>query len=91
MSRDWLTGMVKDPGHERFYGSKNDGMPAHYKSADDCLMREQEIDTLVDMVEPYLLKIGFLMRTKRGRMASQSAATHLGLKLLSTDNQETLF
>jgi Holliday junction DNA helicase RuvB len=51
----------------------------------------EEIDTLVDMVEPYLLKIGFLQRTKRGRMASQSAATHLGLKLLSADNQETLF
>lgn len=51
----------------------------------------EEIDTLVDMVEPYLLKIGFLQRTKRGRMASQSAANHLGMKLSAADNQETLF
>ncbi len=48
MSRDWLTGIIKDPQHERFYGSNNDGMPAHHKSADDCLMSEEEVDTLVD-------------------------------------------
>ncbi|MBD3401780.1 Holliday junction branch migration DNA helicase RuvB [candidate division GN15 bacterium] len=41
----------------------------------------EEVDTLVDMVEPYLLKIGFIQRTKRGRMASSEAARHLGLKL----------
>jgi len=43
----------------------------------------EEADTLVDMVEPYLLKIGFLQRTKRGRMASTAAARHLGLSLPS--------
>jgi ubiquinol-cytochrome c reductase cytochrome b subunit len=48
MSRDWLTGIIKNPAQERFYGSKNDDMPAHFKSATDCLMTEQEIDTLVD-------------------------------------------
>lgn len=48
MSRDWLTGMIKNPEHERFYGSNNDGMPAHFESADDALMTEKEIDTLVD-------------------------------------------
>lgn len=51
----------------------------------------EEIDTLVDMVEPYLLKIGFVQRTKRGRMASALAASHLGLNLASTDAQESLF
>jgi Holliday junction DNA helicase RuvB len=51
----------------------------------------EEIDTLVDMVEPYLLKIGFIQRTKRGRMASAEAARHLGLKLPGTSSQETLF
>lgn len=48
MSRQWLTGIIKDPSHERFYGSSNDGMPAHYKSPDDHLLTEREIDTLVD-------------------------------------------
>jgi len=39
----------------------------------------EEIDTLVDMVEPYLLKIGFLKRTRSGRKASLSAYNHLGI------------
>ena len=48
MSRDWLTGIIKNPEHERFYGSNNDGMPAHHESKDDPLMTQEEIDTLVD-------------------------------------------
>ncbi|MBI5266677.1 MAG: Holliday junction branch migration DNA helicase RuvB [candidate division Zixibacteria bacterium] len=51
----------------------------------------EEVDTLVDMVEPYLLKIGFIQRTKRGRMVSAEAARHLGLKLPGSTAQETLF
>ncbi|MCX6829532.1 MAG: Holliday junction branch migration DNA helicase RuvB [candidate division Zixibacteria bacterium] len=50
----------------------------------------EEIDTLVDMVEPYLLKIGFLQRTRRGRMVSQDACRHLGIKLDLKD-QASLF
>jgi len=50
----------------------------------------EEIDTLVDMVEPFLLKIGFIKRTKRGRLASEEAARHLGLKLPSA-GQESMF
>jgi holliday junction DNA helicase RuvB len=51
----------------------------------------EEMDTLVDMVEPYLLKIGFIQRTKRGRMASASAARHLGMTLAPDSPQENLF
>jgi Holliday junction DNA helicase RuvB len=40
---------------------------------------QEETDTLVDVVEPYLLKIGFLMRTSAGRRASQEAYKHLGV------------
>ncbi|MFP4249400.1 MAG: Holliday junction branch migration DNA helicase RuvB [Armatimonadota bacterium] len=39
----------------------------------------EETDTLEDVVEPYLLKIGFVIRTPRGRMATQRAYTHLGV------------
>ncbi len=39
----------------------------------------EETDTLEDMVEPYLLKIGFVIRTSRGRMATQRAYDHLGI------------
>lgn len=51
----------------------------------------EEVDTLVDMVEPHLLKIGFIQRTKRGRMVSAEAVKHLGLKLPSSGSQESLF
>lgn len=39
---------------------------------------QEESDTLVDIVEPYLLKIGFITRTSSGRKASESAYRHLG-------------
>ena len=50
----------------------------------------EEVDTLVDMVEPYLLKIGFVQRTRRGRVASPEAAKHLGLEL-GSNPQHNLF
>jgi len=40
----------------------------------------EEKDTLADVVEPYLLQIGFVRRTKRGREVTKSACDHLGLK-----------
>jgi Holliday junction DNA helicase RuvB len=40
---------------------------------------QEESDTLVDVVEPYLLKIGMLTRTSSGRRAAESAYRHLGL------------
>jgi len=39
----------------------------------------EEIDTLVDMVEPYLLKIGYVGRTRQGRIVTPPAYEHLGL------------
>ncbi|OEU66949.1 MAG: Holliday junction DNA helicase RuvB [Desulfobacterales bacterium PC51MH44] len=39
---------------------------------------QEETDTLVDVVEPYLLKIGLVIRTSSGRKASQEAYKHLG-------------
>ncbi len=37
----------------------------------------EEVDTLVDMVEPYLLQQGFISRTKSGRKANEPAYRHL--------------
>jgi len=42
---------------------------------------QEEPDTLVDVVEPYLLKIGMIHRTSSGRRASESAYRHLGLDI----------
>jgi Holliday junction DNA helicase RuvB len=39
---------------------------------------QEESDTLVDIVEPYLLKIGFITRTSSGRKTSENAGKHLG-------------
>lgn len=39
----------------------------------------EEPDTVMDVVEPYLLQIGFLERTPRGRVATARAYEHLGL------------
>jgi Holliday junction DNA helicase RuvB len=42
---------------------------------------QEESDTLVDIVEPYLLKIGLITRTSSGRKASESAYRHLGFSV----------
>lgn len=39
----------------------------------------EEKSTLEDMVEPYLLQQGFIMRTPRGRVSTDIAFTHLGI------------
>ena len=45
----------------------------------------EERTTLEDMIEPYLLQQGFIMRTPRGRIATDLAFSHLGEVRLSKD------
>jgi Holliday junction DNA helicase RuvB len=69
-----------------------DGGPAGIDAIAATLGEER--DTLEDVVEPYLLQIGFLRRTKRGREVTKQACEHLGLKCRkkkSTPNQPELF
>ena len=40
----------------------------------------EEADTIEDVYEPYLLQQGFLMRTPRGRVATDGAFAHMGLE-----------
>jgi len=40
----------------------------------------EEVDTLIDVVEPYMLKVGLIGRTSRGRVALEGAYRHLGLE-----------
>ena len=40
----------------------------------------EEVETIEDVYEPYLMQIGFLTRTPRGRMATPIAYEHLGLE-----------
>jgi Holliday junction DNA helicase RuvB len=39
----------------------------------------EETDTIEDVVEPFLLQLGFLQRTPRGRVATERAYRHLGV------------
>jgi Holliday junction DNA helicase RuvB len=51
----------------------------------------EETDTLVDVVEPYLLQNAMLMRTRQGRRATKAAYDHLGLKYQPPADGEALF
>lgn len=53
----------------------------------------EERGTLEEVIEPYLIQQGFLMRTPRGRVATKSAWQRLGVEMPATvaDRQEMLF
>jgi Holliday junction DNA helicase RuvB len=70
----------------RTIAQKFDGGPVGVESlAAAC---GEERDTLEDVVEPYLIQEGFLMRTPRGRVITRRGWTHLGL---TPPAQGTLF
>jgi len=48
----------------------------------------EEVDTIADTVEPYLLKAGYLKRTSRGRLATKLTFDHFGIKY---EKQSELF
>jgi Holliday junction DNA helicase RuvB len=47
----------------------------------------EERGTLEDVIEPFLIQQGFLMRTARGRVATRAAYLHFGLEAPATDPQ----
>src|SRR3989344_5732130 len=59
--------------HKNFAGG-----PVGLKSIAAAIAEEE--DTIEDVYEPYLMQIGFLARTSRGRMLTDLAAKHLGLQ-----------
>ena len=68
LDRDYLHALI------RHY----DGGPAGIEAIAATMGHER--DTLEDVVEPYLLQLGFVVRTPRGRLARPAAYEHLGLK-----------
>ena len=50
----------------------------------------EEADTIMDVYEPYLMQMGFLQRTPRGRVATRHAYGHLGLEAPSQLQQRLL-
>jgi holliday junction DNA helicase RuvB len=52
----------------------------------------EESDTIMDVYEPYLLQLGFLDRTPRGRVATERAFQHLGIPFRKSEqSQRTLW
>jgi holliday junction DNA helicase RuvB len=51
----------------------------------------EERDTIEDVLEPYLIQQGYLMRTPRGRVATGLAYQHFGLKVPASLNAGVLF
>jgi len=51
----------------------------------------EETDTLVDVVEPFLLQTGMLARTRRGRLVTAKACEHLHVKYIPHDQEGGLF
>ena len=51
----------------------------------------EEAGTLEDVAEPYLLQLGFIQRTPRGRTVTRLGYKHMGLEALQPDEQLTIF
>lgn len=51
----------------------------------------EELDTIEDVYEPYLIQKGFIMRTPRGRVASEKHITIWSNKKEEKDNQVSIF
>jgi len=61
---------------------KFDGGPVGVESLAAAIGEER--GTIEDVLEPYLIQQGFLMRTPRGRMAGQAAYGHFGMAAPAT-------
>ncbi|MCL1843789.1 MAG: Holliday junction branch migration DNA helicase RuvB [Defluviitaleaceae bacterium] len=48
---------------------------------------DEEAGTLEDVAEPYLLQLGFIQRTPRGRIATRLAYEHLGIEIFGVHEQ----
>ncbi|KRL04974.1 Holliday junction branch migration DNA helicase RuvB [Liquorilactobacillus oeni] len=46
----------------------------------------EDVETITDMIEPYLLQSGFIKRTPRGRIATKTAYEHLGISFTENKN-----
>ena len=58
--------------------NKFSGGPVGLETLSSCISEEK--DTIEDVYEPYLLQLGFLNKTPRGRVATKAAYEHVGLE-----------
>ena len=77
---------VLDYKYMRFIAEHYNGGPVGIDTIAAGLFEEK--DTIEDAVEPYLIQIGFISRTARGRVLTSSCLKHIGV---STQPKNTLF
>jgi holliday junction DNA helicase RuvB len=68
----------QDRGYLRTLIEVYDGGPAGVEAI--AATMGEEVDTLVDVIEPYLLQTALVTRTRQGRRATKTAYEHLGMK-----------
>jgi Holliday junction DNA helicase RuvB len=62
------------------------GGPVGVETLATCI--GEEVTTIEDVYEPYLIRLGFIARTPRGRVALDGAYVHLGLECKIKDNKD---
>lgn len=67
---------------------KYDGGPVGLSTISASI--SEEPDTIMDVVEPYLLQLGFIDRTPQGRVATKKAYEHMGIKYKAQEKQPRL-
>jgi Holliday junction DNA helicase RuvB len=78
-----------DRQYLRIIGTTYQGGPVGLEAV--AATMNEDAGTLEDVVEPYLLQIGFLARTRRGRMLTRSACEHAGVPFRVIEGQNDLF
>ena len=78
-----------DRAYLRTIGEVYEGGPVGLETV--AATMNEDGGTLEDVVEPYLLQIGFLARTRRGRMLTRQSAEFLGIAFKAEEKGETLF
>ena len=91
LTLEGIDGLGLDPLDRRFLGvlaRDYEGGPAGIEAIAATMGEER--DTLEDVVEPFLLQIGFVRRTPKGRQMTSAAYSHLGLDK-PAEKPDTLF
>jgi Holliday junction DNA helicase RuvB len=80
---------VLDHEYVRVVGEVYQGGPVGLEAVAATL--GEDSGTLEDVVEPYLLQMGFLARTRKGRQLTKRGAEHLGMKFTPPAENGGLF
>lgn len=75
-----------DMQYLRLIGVKFQNNPAGVETISSSLSEDRQ--TVEEFVEPYLLQLGFIKKTPRGRVLTHAAFTHLKLKYTSVEQQK---